>query len=73
VSRLLQVPDNVLKAREDTKATEAEAQETFAGVDGGTTISANARPPADLKFGAIKQRTLDDAVALRQKLSASQG
>lgn len=42
----------------------------FAGAEGAAAISQNARPPADLKFGSIKQRSLDDAVSLRQKLAA---
>ena len=50
---------------EDTKA------EVFAGVDGGTAISAAIKPAPDVAFGSIKQRQLDDAVALRQRLAGA--
>jgi hypothetical protein len=66
----MQIPQDVLKAVQDRAAANHAEEEAFAGAEGATAISHNAKPIADLKFGSIKQRNLEDAVALRQKLAA---
>lgn len=42
----------------------------FPGAAGASLVSKGAKPAAELKFGEVKQRSLDDAMALRQKLAA---
>lgn len=68
---IMQIPAELLSGSQQ-EAVDTEPMENskaYAGVEGGAAISQEARLPADLKFGSIKQRTVDDAVALRRKLA----
>lgn len=42
----------------------------FPGAAGANLVSKASKPAAEIKFGEVKQRSLDDAMALRQKLAA---
>lgn len=67
----MQVAEDLLKVADAGSGLQADVEESFVGTDGGTAISAAAQPAPDVKFGAVKQRKLEDAVALRQKLAGT--
>jgi hypothetical protein len=69
-----QVPAELAEAVQTSKrkGSETDAEEgQFPGVAGVSAISKSSKPPGELKFGEIKKRTLDNAIALRQSLAAS--